>query len=186
MSLKSVPLEPFSAAAFEPFGWPIAPGSGEPVFQAEHIRSWAVPFAVDDRLHLMLAWYAYLPLRFALIERHAAVTQAFVPLGAFASVMVVAAGGPESVPEPSAFRAFLVPTGTGIVLRRNSWHALTRFPAEPPGGAFALLTSAATQAELEEQKRSGAAPKLTTVIDYQERGTSFAVTDPAGLLPASP
>ena len=181
-----IALEPFSAEAFAPFGWPVAMGAGEPVFQAQHIRSWNVAFEVDDALRLMLAWYAQLPLRLHLIERHTAVTQAFVPLGDFPSVMVVASGGPDAVPAPEALRAFLVPPFTGIVLRRNAWHALTRFPIGPAGGAFALLTSAATQAELEAQAGGGPLPELTRVIDYRALGLAFEVIDPQGLLaPAS-
>ena len=186
MSHQPIALEPFSAEAFEPFGWPIAMGSGEPVFQAQHIRSWGVAFEVDDDLRLMLAWYAQLPLRLHLIERHSSVTQAFVPVGDFPSVMVVASGGPDEVPAPDALRAFLVPPFTGIVLRRNAWHALTRFPIGPAGGAFALLTSAATQAELEAQAQGGPLPKLTQVIDYRAQGLAFEVTDPQGLLTPAP
>jgi ureidoglycolate lyase len=186
MNDHPIALEPFSADAFLPFGWPVAMGACAPVFQAEHIRSWDIAFEVDDELRLMLAWYAQLPLRLHLIERHTAVTQAFMPLGDFPSVMVVASGRPDAVPEPDALRAFLVPPFTGIVLRRNAWHALTRFPIGSAGGAFALLTSAATQAELEAQAGGGPLPELTRVIDYRPQGLAFEVTDPRGLLvPAS-
>jgi ureidoglycolate lyase len=175
-------LERLTAEAFAPFGHLVARGEGQPTFATGTIASWPIPFAVDDALHLMWCWYPYVPLVFDRLERHAAVTQAFLPLGGAASVMVVAPGGAGRPPEPVELRAFLVPGDAGIVLARHCWHALTRFPAQPPGAAFALLTSKATQAELEAERAGGAIPTRTVVVDFAARGVEFRVEDPDRLL----
>jgi ureidoglycolate lyase len=181
-TLQPIPLEPLTAAAFAPFGHLVTQGEGEPAFATATIASWPIPVEVDDRLHMMWSWYPKVAMTFDRLERHVAVSQGFLPVGDLPSVMVVAPGGAEREPAPHELRAFLVPGDVGIVLARNTWHALTRFPVRNPGGAFVLLTSAATQAELEEERRTGAKPTLTHVLDYAARGTSFAVSDPRGLL----
>jgi ureidoglycolate hydrolase len=180
--IRTIALEPLSERAFAPFGQVIAKRDDAPTFATATIASWPIAFEVDDRVHLMCSWYPFVTMEFTCIERHAAVTQAFLPLDGVASVMVVAPGGPTRVPEPSEFRAFLVPGDVGLVLGRDVWHALTRFPVREPGATFALLTSAATQVELQEQLATATTPRLTTAHDYAGDGVAFVVGDPRRLL----
>lgn len=61
-----------------------------------------------------------LPYRFNLIERHPLGSQAFVPLGRFSFVVVVAPPG-ETV-AASALRAFITNGRQGVNYRRGVWH----------------------------------------------------------------
>jgi ureidoglycolate hydrolase len=179
-----VRLEPLSAEAFAPFGALVGKAAGEPVFRNPGLSSWRLPFGADDPVEMMFSYYDHQEPAFTLVERHHAVSQGFIPLGGAESIMVVApptAG--DAVPDAADVRAFLVPGDTGIVLHRGVWHALNRFPARPPGVGFALLTSSATQAELERQKRDGTRPALTDVHDFAaEEGVSLRVSDPDRLM----
>jgi ureidoglycolate hydrolase len=128
--------------------------------------------------------YCSVPLECELVERHFAVTQAFIPLDGTPSVMVVAApGGPAEVAVPGAFRAFAVPGSSGIMLWRGTWHAVTRFPLRAAGGRFALISGRETQAELAHASNGGPQPKLTETLNFVERyQTKLAIVDPHGLL----
>jgi ureidoglycolate lyase len=183
-------LERLSAEAFAPCGQLIGARRDErPVFEAPHLRSWRQAFEVLGPTEVMSIHYRPQPIAFSALERHFRVTQAFIPLGGAASVMVAAPPtDPDdwaSLPEPGQLRAFHVPGTVGLMLWRGSWHALTRFPAGPDGADFVCLTDALTQRELERQRTDGTPPRLTQEIDYRECfGVSFEVIDPDGLLNA--
>ena len=121
-----------------------------PVFEAPHLRSWRQEFEVLGPTELMYIHYRHQPLAFSTLERHIQVTQAFIPLGGAASVMVAAPptdpGDRTSLPEPAQLRASHVPGTVGPMLWRGTWHALTRFPTGPEGAGFACLTDALTSA----------------------------------------
>lgn len=182
-----VELEPLSAAAFAPYGEVIGITEGPPVFSGSHIKSWRQGFACDGAVEIMLARYAHQPMTLSLLERHFNVTQAFIPLTADPWVMVVA--GPtvpadmSARPAAASVRAFLVPTGHGIMLARGAWHALTRFPLNPAGAAYVLITGTDTQRELERQLKDGTRPTHTQVVDFARgSGVTFRVADRRGLL----
>lgn len=61
-----------------------------------------------------------LPYRFDMVERHPLGSQAFVPLGRFSFVVVVAPAG-ESV-DLSALRAFVTNGSQGVNYRAGVWH----------------------------------------------------------------
>lgn len=182
-----IALEPLTAKAFAPYGQPIAARDEPPAFDVEHLDAWQMDFAVDGEIELMYARYIYQEMRWTTMERHFNITQSFMALGGAASVMVVA--DPTDVddisilPQPETVRAFYVDGSRGVLLWRGTWHALTRFPVPAEGGAFAMITGAATQQELERQNRDGTHPVLTEVVDFEKAfGVGFAVTDPRGLL----
>jgi len=185
--IVEISLEPLTREAFAPFGQVIREFPGAPDFEGPHIASWRLDFLADGAVELMVTRYRHQPFAFTLMERHFSVTQGFVALGGAASVMVVA--GPTAIddraltPTPDTLRAFHVDGSSGVMLWKGTWHALTRFPARPPGAAFALLTARETQRELERERRDGTAPKLTQVADFETaRGIGFRVVDPRGLL----
>lgn len=184
-----IALKPLTAEAFAPYGQLIDEQDRPPVFEGPHIASWQMEFAVEGDIELMYVRYIDQDVRWTLMERHFNVTQSFMALGGVSSVMVVAdptdANDRSILPRPETVRAFLVDGTQGVMLWKRTWHALTRFPVPATGGAFAMITGAATQQELERQNRDGTLPELTQVVDFEkEFGVGFAVVDPRGLLAA--
>lgn len=78
------------------------------------------------------------PWRFNSVERHPLGSQAFVPLGNFEFVVVVAAAG-EGV-EPASLEAFVTGPGQGINYHRGTWHM--PLIAAAPGQAFLVIDRA--------------------------------------------
>ena len=165
-----VAVEPLSAAAFEPFGSIIGGGSGPPALDWGTLQTWMAPFDVDGPTQMTLCRYHREPVEWSQMERHLAVTQAFLPLGGVASVMVVAPptdpADRTALPPPESVRAFRMDGRAGVVLHRGTWHALRRFPVGAPLIDMVLLTGGDTQAELERQARDGSLPALTHEADY--------------------
>ncbi len=182
-----IALEPLTAEAFAPFGQLVAARDEPPAFDAPHLDAWQMDFAVDGEIELMVVRYIHQKMCWTTMERHFNITQSFMALGGAASVMVVSdrtdAADRSMLPGPETVRAFLVDGAQGVMLWRATWHALTRFPVPVAGAAFAMITGAATQQELERQNRDGTRPELTQVVDFEKsHGVGFAVVDPAGLL----
>ena len=179
MRTISLPVEPFTAEAFAPFGLPIGEPARAPDMAGETSRLWLIPFEGEGGFQLAFMRFPRKPMRFSKMERHFAVTQGYAPLGGDAFVSVVAPAtdpdDPDALPAPESLRAFLLDGRQGLLMRKGVWHGLDRFPVSSPHVDVAFLTSAATQAEL----LPGAAgpPKLTQVVDYAERfGVDFEVT----------
>jgi ureidoglycolate lyase len=186
-TLVEIALEPLTAGGFAPYGQLITARDEPPVFEGPHLEAWRMDFAVDGEIELMYMRYVHKEMRWTTMERHFNVTQSFMALGGAASVMVVAdptdASDRSVLPRPETVRAFLVDGARGVMLWKGTWHALTRFPVPATGGAFAMITGAVTQRELERQNRDGTRPELTQVVDFEkEYGAGFAVVDPRGLL----
>lgn len=185
--LVKVALEPLTEDAFAPYGQLIMARDEPPAFDVAHLDAWRMDFAVDGDIELMYARYIHQEMRWTTMERHFNITQSFMALGGAASVMVVAdptdLNDPSTLPSPESVRAFLVDGTQGVLLWKGTWHALTRFPVPAAGGAFAMITGAATQHELERQNRDGTRPRLTEIADFEKTlGIGFAVVDPDGLL----
>ena len=173
-----LPVEPFSAEAFAPFGVAIGEPARAPDVAGPASRLWLIPFEGEGGFQLAFMRFARQPMRFSKMERHFAVTQGYAPLGGDPFVTVVAPAtdpdDPDALPAPEAFRAFLLNGRQGLLMHKGVWHALDRFPVSSPHVDVAFITSAATQAELMPGAR--AAPKLTQVVDYAERlGVGFEV-----------
>lgn len=168
-----IDVEPVSDEAFAPFGQLIGLSEDTPVFQNPGLRSWRLNYQCVDATEAMFIWFDHVPMAFSKIERHFNVTQSFIPLDRVEMVMVVAPRTDPTdwndLPPPPALRAFLIPGTHGVMMWKGVWHALNRYPTQPPGGGFTLLTSVATQAELEREKRDGTPPKLTQAVDYADR-----------------
>lgn len=179
-----VAVEPLTPDSFAPFGEVIGPSTSEPDFLVDWVRGRRLAYDTDSATDLLFMEYCSVPLECELVERHFAVTQAFIPLDGTPSVMVVAApGGPAEVPVPVAFRAFAVPGSSGIMLWRGTWHAVTRYPLRSAGGKFALITGRETQLELAHASNGGPRPKLTETMSFVERyQTKLTIVDPHGLL----
>jgi ureidoglycolate lyase len=180
-----ITVEPLSEASFAPFGAVIGAGEAGPVLSVATMETWKVPFEVEDAAEVIFCRFHRQEPVFSMLERHLAVTQAFLPLAGRRSIMVVAPPTDESDrnagPEPGAVRAFLLAGDEGVVLHRGTWHALRRFPVDDPHADFVMLTSRGTQAEIERQAADGTTPALTHEIDYAKaRGVTFRIVGMPG------
>lgn len=168
-----VDVEPVTAEAFAPFGQLIGLSEDAPVFRNQGLSSWRLDYQCDDATEVMFIWFDHVPMAFSKLERHFGVTQSFIPLDRTDMVMVVAPRTDPNdwndLPPPGSIRAFLIPATYGVMMWKGVWHALNRYPTSPPGAGFTLLTSAATQAELQREKQDGTPPKLTQAADYADR-----------------
>ena len=110
-------------------------------------------------------WQPFEGRRFRLLERHFAVTQAFIPLEGSPAVVAVAAPtdieDPDAIPRPEDVRAFLIDPGKGYAYKTGTWHSLDRYLLRPPGASFVILN---------------VDPNPTQFVDYAERfGVEFEV-----------
>ncbi|GLK80541.1 ureidoglycolate lyase [Methylopila turkensis] len=135
------PLRPraLTAAAFAPFGAPIAIGSGpsRPVNGGRATRhDDIVAFdRAEDAPEARLALYriAPSPRPFAIdvLERHPRSSQSFTPIVARDYLVVVAPSGPDGAPLVAEAQAFVAPAATGVHYARGVWHLpLVAFDAE--------------------------------------------------------
>lgn len=182
-----LPLESLTSEAFAPFGLVLAPGACQPRFQGNKGRGWRADLhAADGGTELLVLSYEFQEWSVRLLERHFHVTQAAVALGGAASILVVAPptarAGPNALPNPLSMRAFLVHGSEGYLLREAVWHAVDRFPVEPPAAAFVLVTDRLTTDELVEHGLQGPGLERTECVDVCTAfGRSVRVTDPGGL-----
>jgi ureidoglycolate lyase len=185
MLIVEVPVERLSAEAFAPFGRIIGDLDEPPVLVSPAIHSWRMALDMDGVPELVVLRFEYRPFECTTLERHLSESQCSIALGDVPSIMVVAApAGPDGVPQPEGVRAFFVPAGFGIMLRRGIWHSLNRFPVRREGGVFVMLGDRETQHELERQIQDGTPTQRTQLVDFAERaGTTFRIVDPQGLLP---
>lgn len=124
-----LPLEPISAAAFEPYGQIVEAGVGAAPVSindgfAQRFDSSAVVDTAQRSGATRVSIYRnrprVLPVKLSVVERHLLGSQLFMPLAATRFVVVVAAAGP--VPVASDLRAFLVGAGQGVNFKPGTWH----------------------------------------------------------------
>ena len=169
MNITAIPL---TEDSFRPYGTLLAPGSGPPDFKGVASVGWKAPFEVDDVPLLMLLVSRFSGMQFSRLERHFAVTQTFIPLGPNPALLAVAAPTDAGViPQPEDVRAFIIDGSYGYVLKRGTWHSVDRYPLYEAETQVVIVTSRATQTEIETQDR--AAWHLTQEVDY---AVHFGVT----------
>jgi ureidoglycolate lyase len=177
-----VKVEPLTEEAFKPFGAIIGASSRPPALIFDTMLTWKAPFEADGLVEVTTCRYLREPITWSRMERHLAVTQAFLPLSGVRSIMVVAPPTDQShrdaLPPPEAVRAFRMMGDVGVVLWRGIWHALRRFPLGASHIDIVLLTGRDTQSELERQAAGGPLPVLTHEADYQQLfDVSFCVIE---------
>ena len=161
MRIVRLPIEPMTAESFAPYG-EVIEARERP---ADGRRFFPVDFRIDGRTTVDVIWQPTEGRRFRLLERHFAVTQAFIPLEGAPAVVAVAAptdlDDAEAVPKPEEVRAFLIDPGKGYAYKIGTWHSLDRYLLEPPGASFLILN---------------VDPNPTQFVDYGERfGVEFEV-----------
>jgi ureidoglycolate hydrolase len=170
--IQIVPVKLLTDEAFRPFGETLAPKQRQADFQGVNSTGWKANFDIDGVPVIMTLLTTYKRPRFTRMERHFAVSQTFIPLGRIPSVVAVAAPTDRAtVPLPEDITAFVIDGSMGYVLRMGTWHSLDRYPLYPPSSQAVIITSVATQTELETVTRREW--KLTQEIDYAAK---FGVT----------
>ena len=119
---------PLSEETFAPFGEIIAE-RGDPL---PHVYgdTMAVYLAAlhecdTEKTEFVVTRYRLRGQKVAYLERHHAITQAFIPLGGSPFLLVLAppaAPLSNGVPELASLQAFLVPGDCAIQLHRGTWH----------------------------------------------------------------
>ena len=127
MAAVQLPIEPLTKAGFKPFG---------DVVETEGAELCIINGGSTDRFHDLLTIdvaseggrpivslfrgqpFSY-PVSIRMVERHPLGSQAFIPMGKFPFLVVVAEdrGG-----VPAAPRAFVAANGQGVNYARNTWH----------------------------------------------------------------
>jgi ureidoglycolate hydrolase len=176
-----IPVEPFTAEAFAPFGAVITQPGGPANFEGNRSHSWILPFEAEGATQLMFSRFYHQTMTFTVLERHFNVTQGFMPLHGTPLVMVVAPRtgreGPDTIPAPEALRAFYMDGSAGLIMHAGTWHTLDRYPVAPPHVDCLFFTAKETQDELIREKADGTAPTQTEVFDYKKNsGIVFEVT----------
>jgi ureidoglycolate lyase len=124
-SMKPLPIEPLTQAAFAPFGDVIAPDHARETYPINagttlrfHDLARVDTGAQDGRslISLCRAQPRAFPFAVRLLERHPLGSQAFIPLHA-APYLIVVATGPQDTP-----RAFIAARGEGVNYLRGTWH----------------------------------------------------------------
>ncbi len=154
-----------TAESFAPFGELMEPKERP----ADGRQFFPLDFICRGRTTVDVIWQPREGRRFRLLERHFAVTQAFVPLGGAPAVVAVAPptdpDDPAAAPKPEEVRAFLIDPAIGYMYRVGTWHSLDRYLLEPPGASFVILN---------------VDPNPTQVVDYRERfGVEFEIAPDA-------
>jgi ureidoglycolate lyase len=112
---------PLTAAAFAPFGDVLAaPADPGRVYFPDGLANGRPSAALS--LSLSRLTPAALPLRSALLERHAFSSQTFLPLSVSRYLVIVAPPGADGGPDAGAVRAFVAGPGQGITYRAGTWH----------------------------------------------------------------
>lgn len=127
--MRTVHLEPLTAAAFAPFGQVIqAAGEGASANQGTATRFNFAAELVNQRpdaranLAVFRALPASLPLRVRLLERHPRSSQMFVPMRAPRYAVMVALADAAGAPDLATLRAFECASAQGINYRVGVWH----------------------------------------------------------------
>ncbi len=184
IKIIDIPVESLHADSFSPYGIVIKELLHNRVAKFEMQN---LGFEVDGTAELFIVSYPFQEMEFSKFERHHTMTEGRISLER-AVVLVVAEDTPlndcHSLPEPKSLRAFLLPGNQGIMFHKGTWHCIDCFPTEQGHADFAFFTEAESEEELlvfedgdpENIQRSD-------LLDYKkERGVSFRITDPNGLL----
>lgn len=151
MGTFEVVIEPFSVAAYAPFGSPLSQPQRGADASEEFNAAWLLPTDMDGRPQWVYQRAFRQQFKVSMMERHHNVAQLFVPLTRKPFIMVVAppsSGGKGALPDPSAVRAFYLDGSFGLIINRGTWHALDRLPVEDGPLDFFFITEIETQNDM--------------------------------------
>lgn len=183
-TIVELPVALCTPESFAPFGQVLQLPGGQSQHKWSSTKTWSADFSIDGKMEVMFARFSPIPRHFTKVERHFSVTQTFIPLGDAPAVTVFApptGDDNDTPPDPSAFRALLVPGNMAIMMYRGVWHS-GRFLVKPEPGEFVILTDEHTTVELQALEHKGRG-RLTHVVEYDKtHGISFQLTDPHHLM----
>ncbi|MDB5931543.1 MAG: ureidoglycolate hydrolase [Polaromonas sp.] len=135
MPPRTLPIEPLTAAAFEPFGEVIeAAGAAERIAINEGFSERFHALARVDLgdaadgpaqalINIFRSKPRQLPMYLRMLERHPLGSQSFTPLAPGTFLVVVAPGAPDQpAPDLAGLRCFLAAAGQGVNYARGTWH----------------------------------------------------------------
>lgn len=185
--------------SFAPYGRIVRrPDHAQPNLASGAVESWSLPFESGSKPLVMFNRFHDKGREFSVMEKHQQVTQCFFPLGGTPYIMVVGvasdgqdrddsetvaigSAADESVPgafAPEHVRAFYIEGNHGVLLWRNVWHSLARYPVGADYIDLGFLTDVDTQQEIERHLAGGPKPTITDFTDFAEtHQTRFIVTD---------
>ncbi|MGF6598682.1 ureidoglycolate hydrolase [Paraburkholderia sp. GAS448] len=162
----AIPVEPLEVPRCEPYGWmlgkPVSTDSDTPSFVSsasdfwrEHLFDTGAPGETE----ILWVTYRNRDEKFSSLEMHRLTQQAIVPLTA-PVVHIVATSSEDGEPDLDSLRAFAIPVGRGLCMRRNIWHA-TRVTESD--ATCLMLTRPSTTYDLVVHLKTGA-PACESVI----------------------
>lgn len=181
VQILEIPIEELEPSRFSEFGRVLAADRPADEFAAQPNRMIEFDFAVEGTPALYLIRYKARNTTFSEFERHLTMTETRIALGAAAVLVVAGSTAPEAVdrwPDPESVRAFMIRKGTGVLLRKGTWHAQC-FPVAAEYADFAFLSELEAEQELVKPNH---AFERTEMIDFADRGWAFSLTDPEGLV----
>jgi ureidoglycolate lyase len=120
--------QPLSVEAFAPFGVILSPEGRErlPInTYGDKLDLYREAFETNQPIEWLIAHFRKRDFSALFLERHAQLSQTFVPLGGKAFLMVVAAKDARlenGLPAEDQIRAFVVPGDCAVQLFRSTWH----------------------------------------------------------------
>lgn len=167
--------------AFSPYGRIVRrPDNIAASLASGAVESWRLPFESASPPQIMFNRYHDKGRNFSVMEKHLHVTQCFFPMGGVPYIMVVGIDQPDGETfTPKDVKAFYIDGNHGVLLWRNVWHSLARFPVGAEYIDLAFITDDDTQSEIEHHLAGGPLPKKTAFIDFQKtHQTCSQVSDP--------
>ena len=166
-TVRKLKIEPLTEEAFRPYGELISAKDRTPDYENEAgSKVWSSDVQVDGAPQLVLVRGQYLGFQFKIMEQQYGVTMSYIPMGGPPCVLAVAPPTDrDASPKPEDVRAFLLDGSQGYVLKRNTWHALDRFPLFPGVSDWIVFTDRETIDDLKASNHRGA--RLTRMIDFE-------------------
>ncbi len=177
----TLPCQPADDDAFAPYGRIVRrPENTVATLASGAVESWSLPFESGSPPQVMFNRYHDKGREFSVMEKHLQVTQCFFPLGGVPYIMVVGRDRPDDHTfGPQQVKAFYIEGNHGVLLWRDVWHSLARFPVGADYIDLAFITDRHTQTEIEDHLAGGPKPIQTAFIDFRDtHQVSFLVNDP--------
>jgi ureidoglycolate lyase len=177
-----ISAQPLTATAFAPFGVILSPDGRErlPInTYGDKLDLYRESFETDQPIEWFIAQFRKRDFSALFLERHAQLSQTFIPLGGKAFLMVVAAKDARlenGLPTEDQIHAFVVPGDCAVQLHRSTWHE-NPFALEPE--QTLLVTSHAALTRGHQQNPDASLAQLPLDLErvwFKEQGLELRVS----------